>query len=372
MASTDESKSAAASASRGRIAGKAAIVTGGANGIGKAIVQRFVDEGASHIAVFDVADDAGAALVEELAKSKGSGGTAVRYFHTDMSSEDNVAASVKAVTEWTGGALDILVNNAAAFVFGEVETVTADAWDKVCGRWWLSTSPTLNAPAHTRAPRSRVQVLGVNVKGYAFAMKHTFPVFSATGGGSVVNIASISAFIAQPAFVPCESRAQGWHSCAPNLTDWAACGNRQHEQGRHPGTPPPLPRAKHPYRTPCAATCGSPCVHLRRVVLQQMTRCTALDGGKKGIRVNWCAVWRVALRSHACAHGVCAHSRSCMCSVCPGPILTDATAKHAASEGKTVDQLVDEMSGQLILKRMGSPKEVAHAVLFLVSVPCSF
>ena len=46
------------------------------------------------------------------------------------------------------------------------------------------------------------QILGVNVKGYAYAMKHTFPVFKATGGGAVVNLASISSFIAQPAFVP--------------------------------------------------------------------------------------------------------------------------------------------------------------------------
>ena len=84
-----------------------------------------------------------------------------------------------------------------------------------------------------------------------------------------------------------------------------------------------------------------------------------------------CDVWRcaAALVLMACV-STCAFVYAC--SVCPGPILTDATAKHAASEGKTVDQLVDEMSGQLILKRMGSPKEVAHAVLFLVSVPCSF
>ena len=52
--------------------------------------------------------------------------------------------------------------------------------------------------------------------------------------------------------------------------------------------------------------------------------------------------------------------------MCPGPILTEATEKHAASEGKTVDALVEEMSSQLIVKRMGSPKEVANAVLFLV------
>lgn len=252
MASTvsanDESK-----CGHGRIQGKVAIVTGGAQGIGAAIVRRFVEEGAL-VAIFDVAELQGAALSKEL-------GTCTQFFKVDMSSEDAVKANVSAVTAWSGGRLDILVNNAAAFVFGEVEDVTSDQWDRV---------------------------LGVNVKGYAYAMKHTFPVFKATGGGAVVNLASISSFIAQPAFVP--------------------------------------------YSTTKGA-------------ILQMTRCTAMDGGKHGIRVN---------------------------AVCPGPILTEATEKHAASEGKTVDALVEEMSSQLIVKRMGSPKEVANAVLFLSSDEASY
>lgn len=161
MASADESKNAGTSVAPGRVAGKATIVTGGANGIGKAIVHRFVEEGASYVAVFDVADDAGAALVEDLSKaSTGSSGTKVRYFHTDMSAEDNVVASVKAVTEWTGGALDILVNNAAAFVFGEVETVTADAWDKVRVRTtaaWMELQNVPPALAHKIIHRTHMR-----------------------------------------------------------------------------------------------------------------------------------------------------------------------------------------------------------------------
>lgn len=46
------------------------------------------------------------------------------------------------------------------------------------------------------------QALGVNVKGYAYGMKHSIPVMAATGGGSIVNLASISSWVAQPAFVP--------------------------------------------------------------------------------------------------------------------------------------------------------------------------
>ncbi len=74
----------------------------------------------------------------------------------------------------TDGKIDILINNAAAFVFGTIEEVSSLDWDKV---------------------------LSINVKGYAFCMKHVVPHMKRQGG-SIVNIGSISSFIAQPAFTP--------------------------------------------------------------------------------------------------------------------------------------------------------------------------
>ena len=59
-------------------------------------------------------------------------------------------------------------------------------------------------------------------------------------------------------------------------------------------------------------------------------------------------------------------------AVCPGPILTDGTARHAASFGKSTDDLCQEMTAPLILKRMGLPAEVASAVAFLASDEASF
>ena len=61
-----------------------------------------------------------------------------------------------------------------------------------------------------------------------------------------------------------------------------------------------------------------------------------------------------------------------MNAVCPGPILTEGTALHAALEGKSVEELCAEMAGQLILKRMGRVEEVAAAVAFLASEESSF
>ena len=81
---------------------------------------------------------------------------------------------MNAVGEWAV-AVHVLVNNAATFIFGEVQDVSEDAWDKV---------------------------LAVNVKGYAFAMKHVFPAFKAVKGGSIVNLSSVTGFVAMKAVVP--------------------------------------------------------------------------------------------------------------------------------------------------------------------------
>lgn len=51
----------------------------------------------------------------------------------------------------------------------------------------------------------------------------------------------------------------------------------------------------------------------------------------------------------------------------PGPILTAATQHHGESQGKTLDEMVEELTSHLIIKRMGKPEEVAATVAFLVS-----
>ena len=100
------------------------------------------------------------------------------------------------------------------------------------------------------------QVLAVNVKGYAFAMKHTFDALRARGGGSIVNLSSVTGFVAMKAVVPyCTTKGAivvravlGWR-VGVSLCAYLLCR---------------------------VCVCG-----------QQMTRCTALDMGKHGIRVNW-------------------------------------------------------------------------------------
>ena len=152
-----------------RLDGKVAIVTGGAAGIGRAICELFASEGA-RVVVADIDTDGSEATVDII---RNAGGTAT-FVATDVSREPEVESLVEASVAAYGG-VNVLVNNAAAFVFGTVEQVTDADWQRV---------------------------LGVNVLGPSYTVKHVLPHMRNAGGGAIVNIASVSSFLAQQAFVP--------------------------------------------------------------------------------------------------------------------------------------------------------------------------
>ena len=152
-----------------RLEGKTAIVTGGASGIGRAICELFAEEGA-RLTIADINSEGGE---QTLASVRAAGGEA-QFVATDVSNEADVAAMVQAAVD-AYGAVNILVNDAAAFVFGEVQDISDADW---------------------------ARVFGVNVIGQAYCVKHVLPHMQAAGGGSIVNLASVSGFIAQPGFIP--------------------------------------------------------------------------------------------------------------------------------------------------------------------------
>jgi len=155
----------------GRVAGKIAIVTGSGGAIGRTIAHVLADEGAK-VVVCDMSVAGGQQTTQEIEAKHGKGRV---FFHQlDVSNEAEVEKFIKVVVDKWGG-VDVLVNNAAVFVFGTVEDVSSEAWD---------------------------QALSVNVKGYAFLAKHVVPIMKEKKRGSIINVGSISSFIAQPAFVP--------------------------------------------------------------------------------------------------------------------------------------------------------------------------
>jgi 2-hydroxycyclohexanecarboxyl-CoA dehydrogenase len=104
------------------LAGKAAIVTGGAGGIGSALCRRLAEEGAK-VGVFDLRTDA----AEKVAAEIGSGASAHGCDITDLAS---VTAAVAAF-EATQGPTDILINNAGWDKFAYFLETTPDDWDKI-------------------------------------------------------------------------------------------------------------------------------------------------------------------------------------------------------------------------------------------------
>lgn len=148
---------------------RVAIVTGAGNGIGRAIAERFAREGAA-VTIAELEEGPGSEVAEAITAT---GGKAM-FHRTDTSDSESVRSAVQATVS-RFGTVNVLVNNAAAFVFGTVETVTSEDWAKV---------------------------FGINVIGYANTVRECLGEFRKNGGGTIVNLASVSSFIAQPAFVP--------------------------------------------------------------------------------------------------------------------------------------------------------------------------
>jgi 3(or 17)beta-hydroxysteroid dehydrogenase len=143
----------------GRLDGKAALITGGASGIGRKCAERFTQEGA-RVALCDI-DIAGATSVaQEL------GGETMAIAH-DVTDEAAWIAATAAVLD-RFGRLDILVNSAGTGKSTNVEETTYEDWHRV---------------------------MAINADGTFLGCKHGVIAMKKTGGGSVVNLSSVSGLI---------------------------------------------------------------------------------------------------------------------------------------------------------------------------------
>jgi NAD(P)-dependent dehydrogenase (short-subunit alcohol dehydrogenase family) len=140
----------------GKLAGRAAVVTGVGSGLGRAIAVELAAEGASVLGC-DIDDRAGEKTMSGIG----------RFRHADVSRETEVAELVdESVSVF--GRLDVMVNNAAIQVEQELVETTEDELDRV---------------------------LAVNLKGPFFGCKHAVRVMRPAGGGVIVNVASILALV---------------------------------------------------------------------------------------------------------------------------------------------------------------------------------
>jgi len=152
----DETLSAAYPSLKGRVV----LITGGATGIGEALVRNFAQQGA-RVAFLDVQDEAAVALRNELSVA---GCTAPLYLHCDVTDTAALKESVGRVLAALG-TVDVLVNNAGNDQRHRTEEVTPEFWDRT---------------------------IALNLRAYFFSIQAVIPAMKAAGRGSIVNLSSIS------------------------------------------------------------------------------------------------------------------------------------------------------------------------------------
>lgn len=209
------------------MAGRVAIVTGGAAGIGRSAVELLVERGARAV-VADLDAERGSEVAARLGES-------AAYFHADVSRTDEVAALMQFAAT-TFGDPTVVVNNAGVQTAGSVVDLSEAEWDRV---------------------------LGTNPKSCFLTTKHVVPYMRRAGGGSIVNVAStagikgfggMSAYSASkgaiialttslaaelaPDHIRVNCLCPGWVDTSFNDPQVAAMGGRAHQEGLIAATVP--------------------------------------------------------------------------------------------------------------------------------------
>jgi NAD(P)-dependent dehydrogenase (short-subunit alcohol dehydrogenase family) len=152
----------------GRVAGKVAVVTGAARGIGRGCAAALAREGA-RVVIGDILEAEGEATAAAIREA---GGEAL-FQRTDVVDEAQCAGLIQAAVD-AYGRLDVLVNNVGWFPRAELEETTTELWERV---------------------------LAINLRGAFYCCKYAVPHLRAAGGGSIVNIGSINGIQGLPNLV---------------------------------------------------------------------------------------------------------------------------------------------------------------------------
>jgi NAD(P)-dependent dehydrogenase (short-subunit alcohol dehydrogenase family) len=190
-----------------RLENKVALITGGASGMGASMVRIFAREGAK-VVVADMLETEGREVAAEITRNNGS----AIFQKLDVSSEAEWQGAI-AATLAAYGKLDILVNNAGISGSAEEDLFDSAAWNKI---------------------------MAVNSTGTFLGMKYAIPEMRKAGGGSIVNISSISGVTGQRGIHVAYNASKG---AVRTLTKAAAV---QHGRDNirvnsvHPGLLPPM------------------------------------------------------------------------------------------------------------------------------------
>lgn len=170
-------------AAGGRLRDEVLVVTGGAQGIGRAVAEVALREGA-RVAVLDVDRAAGEAALPELiglAELTGLPGAAVAFVAADVTDEQQVEAALARVRRELGP-VSVLVNNAGRNAYADPVTMTGAAWD---------------------------EFFALDLKAAWLCAKHALPGMYAAGRGAVVTVASVHAHMTAEGMFPYAAAKSG-------------------------------------------------------------------------------------------------------------------------------------------------------------------
>lgn len=148
-----------------RLAGKVALISGGARGQGAVEAKLFAQEGAK-VVIGDVLDEEGKRTEADINEAGGD----TTYIHLDVTNDADWSSAVETAVK-SYGKLDILVNNAGITIRKQVEDTTEGDWDRI---------------------------MAINAKGVFLGTKQAIPAMRQNGGGSIINISSTAGLVGSP------------------------------------------------------------------------------------------------------------------------------------------------------------------------------
>ena len=177
-----------------RLEGKVSLITGGSRGLGKAMAIAFAKQGAKAVAITYVANEESARKTCEEITSYGC----TAYMNrVEVTKRESIKHWLKQISV-AEGQIDVLVNNAGINRAGPLDTVTEEDWD---------------------------DIMAVNLKGPFLVSQEVLPMMVGTGGGRIINIASVSGLYGGPTTAHYAASKAGLISLTQVLARWGADHN---------------------------------------------------------------------------------------------------------------------------------------------------